>query len=125
MNADSLFEQLEPPPAGAERFARRLDEATAAAVVPSWRPLAWAGAVGAIAIAAVAITVLVPRERNDAAPPVADSPPVPALYDSPAFDRLLGRPLQPAQLTAIVDEQSASITELESHNEKVRIYQLN
>jgi hypothetical protein len=65
------------------------------------------------------------REPNDTVPPVADSQPLPAIYDSPAFDRLLGRPLPAEQLTAIVDEQAASVTEVESHNAKVKIYQLN
>jgi len=126
MNADNLFKQLEPPPGGAERFAQRIDDAAAAAaaapaVAPRWRAFALAGA----SAAALVVAVVLLREPSEPATPVADSPPAPEIYNSPAFDRLLGRPLQAEQLTAIVDQQTISVTELESHNEKVRIYQLN
>jgi hypothetical protein len=126
MSAENWFQQLEPPPGGAERFARRLDDAAAAAdaapaVAPRWRPFAWAGA----AAAALVVAVVLLREPSDPVAPVAESPPTPEIYNSPAFDRLLGRPLQPEQLTATVNQQATSVTELESQNEKVRIYQLN
>jgi hypothetical protein len=65
------------------------------------------------------------REPNDVERPVAGAQPAPEIYDSPEFDRLLGRPLRTEQLTAVVNEQTASVTELESQNEKVRIYQIN
>lgn len=121
MSADNLFKQLEPPPGGAERFARRLDEAAAGA--PRWRPFALAGAAAAALVVAVAVVLL--REPSGTVAPVADSPSTPEIYNSPAFDRLLGRPFQAEELTATRNEQTASVTELESHNEKVRIYQLN
>jgi hypothetical protein len=128
MNADNPFRQLEPPPGGAERFAQRLDDAAAAAAAapagaPSWRPFAVAGAAAAAAALVVAVVLL--REPRGPMAPVADSPPAPEIYNSPAFDRLLGRPLQAEELTAVVNKQAASVTELESHNEKVRIYQVN
>jgi hypothetical protein len=77
------------------------------------------------AAAALVVAVVLLREPGDDVPPVADSQPTPEIYDSPAFDRLLGRPLQPEQLTAVVNQQAASVTELESHNDKVRIYQVD
>ena len=123
MNADDLFRQLEPPPGGAERFSRRLDEVSAVAPVARWHPFALAGAAAAAIVAGVTVVLL--REPSAPDVPVADSPPAPAIYDSPAFDRLLGRPLQTEQLTAVVDQQAAEVTELESQNAKVRIYQLN
>jgi hypothetical protein len=124
MNADDLFEQLEPPPGGAARFALRLDEAAASAVAPKWRPIALAGAVGAVIVAG-ALTVVLLRAPSEAVAPVATSQPTPEIYNAPVFDRLLGRPLQAEELTAVVDQQATSVSELESHNDKVRIYQLN
>jgi hypothetical protein len=121
MSTDNLFRQLEPPRGGAERFVRRLDEAAASPARARWLPLALAGAASAAAVALVVAVVLL-REPGDAALPVADAS---EIYESPEFDRLLGRPLQAEQLTAVVNKQTASVTELESQNEKVRIYQIN
>jgi hypothetical protein len=126
MNADDLFEQLELPPGGAERFAQRLDEAGAHArhVELRRRKFALAGAAAAAILLVVAFAVL--RAPSDAPPPsVAGSVPVPEIYDSPAFDRLLGRPLQAEQLTATVNEEAKAVTELESQNPTVRIYRIN
>ena len=126
MNTDELFGKLEPPRGGAERFARRLDEAAAHARVVDarWRRFALAGTVAAAVLLVVAVTVL--RSPSDAPqPPLADSVPLPQIYDSPAFDRLLGRPLQAEQLTATVNQQAAAVTELESQNPNVRIYRIN
>jgi hypothetical protein len=123
MNTEVLFKPLDPPPGGAERFARRLEAAAgASATNPRW-PLAVAGA--ACAAVAVVVAMLVLRAPTDDVPPVAASDPVPVVYDSPAFDRLLGRPLRTEQLTVIVNKQTAAVTEVESRNAKVRIYQLN
>jgi hypothetical protein len=124
MNADNLFERLEPPPGGTARFAERL-AAGASPVRPSWRPFALAGAIGAMAVAAVAVTVVLLREPSVTVAPVANSQPVLEIYNAPAFDRLLGRPLQAEELRATVNRQPTSVSELESHNDKVRIYQLN
>jgi hypothetical protein len=126
MNTDDLFGQLQPPPGGAERFARRLDEAAARArsVGVRWRRLTLASVAAAAVLLVVAATVL--RSPNGAPPPpLADSVPVPKIYDSPAFDRLLGRPLRAEQLTATVNQQAATVTELESQNPNVRIYRIN
>ena len=126
MSTDDMFAQLEPPPGGAERFARRLDEAAAHArhVDERRRKLAVAGAAAAAILLVVALAVL--RAPGDAPPPpVADSVPTPEIYDSPAFDRLLGRPLQAEQLTATVNEEAKAVTELESQNPNVRIYRIN
>jgi hypothetical protein len=83
--------------------------------------VALAGAASAAAVAFVVAVVLL-REPGDAAQPVVTTS---EIYDSPEFDRLLGRPLRAERLTAVVDEQTASVTQLESQNEKVRIYQIN
>jgi hypothetical protein len=45
--------------------------------------------------------------------------------DAPKFDRLLGRPTQPVELNVTINERTASVVEIETTNEKVRIYQIN
>ena len=88
MNTDALFRELEPPPGGAERFARRLDEIAAARPSPRARVLAMAAAVGAVAL----VTAMLLLRPSDDAPPVlvADAPPAVEVYNAPEFDRLLG-----------------------------------
>lgn len=114
-----LFAELAPPPGGAERFANRLDDAAPTADVPRWRGLALAGA----ACAAVVIAVVLLREFGDSAsPPVAAAPDI---YYAPEFDRLLGRPSRPTEFTVTVGERTASVVEVETMNEKVRLYRVN
>lgn len=123
MNIDALFKELEPPPGGAERFARRLDKL--AAERPSLRARAIAVAAAA-AVVAIATAVLLQRPADD--PPeltAADSPPAVEIYGAPEFDRLLGRPAQPAELTVMVNTEAARVTELETMSTKIRIYQIN
>ena len=123
MSTDNLFQQLNPPPGGAERFARRLDELS----TPSARPRRPSLALAAAACAALAVlaTIVWLRRPDDAVPLVADSPPAIDVYGAPQFDRLLGRTRQPAELTVVVGTETAAVTQLETANEKVRIYQIN
>ncbi|HJR70489.1 MAG TPA: hypothetical protein VKA43_10650 [Gammaproteobacteria bacterium] len=116
-----LFTELTPPPGGAERFAKRLDETAQSADAPRRRGFAFAAA--ACAAAALVLAVMLLREPGDSA-----SPPVAAateIYDAPEFDRLLGRPSQPAEFTVTLGERTASVVEVETTNEKVRIYEIN
>jgi hypothetical protein len=123
MNTDALFKELEPPPGGAERFAQRLDEVEAER--PSLRTRAVALAAAAAAVA-ILTTVLLLRPADDAAElAVADAPPAVDVYGAPEFDRLLGRPAQPTELTVFVNTEAARVTELTTTSAKVRIYQLN
>ena len=70
--------------------------------------------------------VVLLRDPNDSASsPVADSERAAAIYDAPEFDRLLGRPPRPTELTVTLNEQAASVAESEMANEKVRIYRIN
>ena len=46
-------------------------------------------------------------------------------YNAPELDRLLGRSAAPADLVVTVNMQAANVTEIETTNEKVRIYQIN
>ena len=123
MNTDALFRELEPPPGGAERFAQRLDEIAAARPSPRARALAMAAALGAVAL----VTAILLLRPSDDAPPVlvADAPPAVEVYNAPEFDRLLGRTSPPAELMVTVNMEAASVTELETTNQKVRIYQIN
>ncbi len=124
MNTDALFKQLEPPPGGAERFARRLDQLAAARPPsPRARVLAIAAAIAGVALVTA---VLLLRQPHDAPPVlVADAPPAVDVYDAPEFDRLLGRSAPPAELVVMVNMEAAAVTEIETTNQKVRIYQIN
>ena len=122
MNTDALFKQLEPPPGGAERFAQRLDEI--AAERPSSRARVLAVAATAAAVALVTTILLLPTTD---VPPVrvADAPPPVDVYNAPELDRLLGRAAMPAELVVTVNMEMAAVTEIETTNEKIRIYQIN
>ncbi|HEX7237228.1 MAG TPA: hypothetical protein VF405_09720 [Gammaproteobacteria bacterium] len=123
MNTDELFKHLEPPPGGAEAFARRLDEI--AAERPSRRGRGLAAAAAVVAAALVTIIVL-SRHSNDAPPVlVADKPPAVDVYNAPELDRLLGRTARPADLMVMVNMEAVKVTEIESTNQKVRLYQIN
>lgn len=123
MSTDQLFKELEPPPGGAERFARRLDE------IATERPRLRARTIGlAAAVSAVAVLTAVLLQRPAADAPelaVADSPPAVEVYGAPEFDRLLGRTSPPAELTVVLNTEPARVTELETTSAKVRIYQIN
>jgi hypothetical protein len=123
MNTDALFKELEPPPGGAERFAQRLDEIAAERPPPRARVLALAAAVAAIALVTA---LLLLRPPSDAPELIAtNTPPAIDVYNSPELDRLLGRSAQPTELMVTVDTRAANVTQLETTNQKVRIYQIN
>jgi hypothetical protein len=121
MNTDVLFKELEPPPGGAERFAQRLDEFGAERPPQRTHAVALAAAVAAVAIV---ISVLWLRPAGDP-PELADATPAVEVYGAPEFDRLLGRPPQPTELTVLVNTETARVTELTTTNANVRIYQIN
>jgi hypothetical protein len=123
MNTEELFKQLEPPPGGAERFARRLDETPKERPSRRARLLAMAAAVAAVSLVTA---VLLLRPTGDDTPVrVAETPPAVDIYNAPELDRLLGRTAQPAELMVMVNMETANVTEIETTNEKVRIYQIN
>jgi hypothetical protein len=123
MNTDELFKHLEPPPGGAETFAQRLDETPKERPSPRARVLATAAAIAAVALVTAILLLRQPGEG----PPVliADAPPAVDIYNAPELDRLLGRPSQPAELMVMVNMETVNVTEIETTNEKVRIYQIN
>ena len=123
MDNDELFKELEPPPGGAEAFAGRLDEIAAERPSRRARVLAAAAAVAAVTL----VTAILLSRQPDGAPPVrvADEPPAVDIYNAPELDRLLGRTSQPAELMVMVNMETADVTEIETTNEKIRIYQIN
>jgi hypothetical protein len=118
-----MFKQLEPPPGGAERFARRLDEISVERHSPRGRMVAIAAAIAGVAL--VAATLLL--RQPGVAPPVttANGRPAVDVYNAPELDRLLGRTAMPAELMVTVNMKTADVTEIESTNQKVRLYQVN
>ena len=123
MNTDALFKELEPPPGGAERFAQRLDEIAAERPSRRARALALAAATAGVALVTA---VLLLRQPDDAAQvQIAHAPPPVDIYNAPELDRLLGRSTPPAELMVTVNMQAANVTEIETTNQKVRIYQIN
>ena len=123
MSTDDLFRQLDPPPGGAERFARRLDELAAPSPAPSRRGPALAAAACVVLMLVAAVVWL--REPDEARPLNTVSQPTIDVYGAPEFDRLLGRTRAPADLTVVVGAEPAAVTQLETGNEKVRIYRIN
>jgi hypothetical protein len=118
------FAQLEPPPGGAERFHRRLSEAASAPHAPRWRIVALAGAAG-VAVALIVAAVVLHAPNDAPSSLAADSAAVAAIYDAPQFDRLLGRSPPPAGLAVTRNEQPAAVAELQTANDKVRIYRID
>lgn len=124
MNLDEsrLFRELDPPPGGADRFRRRLEERCEAVPVRG-RRIAIAGLAMSVLVLFVVIALIPPTE--DTQPQVAGAeaePWVTGVYQAPEFDRLLGRPMQPAGFSISIDGKSPSVSEIRSTNEKVRIY---
>jgi hypothetical protein len=124
-----VFEDLEPPPGGAHRFARRLDAASGVTGGSRQRRFALIAAATGVAavLAAVVIGVRGPAELGrlpdtDTAGNPDRSDPV---YDAPEFDRLLGRRARPVELRVARDERTASVAEIDTASDKIRIYQID
>ena len=111
------FPDLEPPRGGAERFRARLESADREASPGFLRRLAAAGVVAVLAIAAIA-AIAVFRDP-DAVEPV----PV-IVLDMPELDWLLGRPMQPIEITVFVDDEPAALSALPVTTPGIRIYEI-
>lgn len=112
-----LFRELDAPPGGPERLDRRLDELSRRGHTLRWRLAA--AAVAAAALLAVLGLMIEVGLLGPAPERLA------GVYDAPQFDRLLGRPPASAELTVRLNDQNATVAELESGNEKVRIYRID
>ncbi len=122
MNTDSLFKELDPPPGGVERFARRLDELAARRPSARGRLLAMAAAA---AVVALATATLVLRQPDDSPPVLAAASSGVDVYNAPELDRLLGRSPLPAELVVKVNMEAANVTQIETTSQNIRIYQIN
>ena len=126
MNAKhlGLFEELTPPAGGAERFAQRLDELMAS-------PVAAPARVQVMGVAACLTLMVLAAgmwlRQPESLPPqlAADSPPALDVYGAPEFDRLLGRAPRSSELTVTLGTDVATVTQLETMNDNVRIYLIN
>jgi hypothetical protein len=118
---DGLFRELEPPPGGVARFARRLDESSASILRTRPKSVALAATTGA-AIAAIVVLML-PR-APDSTSPTNETAPM-DIYSAPEFDRLLGRVLRPSEVTVTLNAVEASVTPIETENSRVRIYRID
>ena len=122
MNTEALFKELEPPPGGAERFAQRLEEIAAERPSSRTRLLAMAAGVAAVALV-TAILLLQPA--SDVPPESVANEPAVDVYNAPELDRLLGRAAAPAELMVTVNMETVAVTEIETTNKRVRIYQID
>lgn len=127
-----LFEDLAPPPGGPERFRQRLEDAAGRAGMPAFRRAPAALAVSA-AVVAIAVVAVLRYEGEGGTPADPDSgagmadngdPRAGEVYQAEAFDRLLGRPMQPEQFSVAINDEPVSVTELPSANRRVRIYRI-
>jgi hypothetical protein len=118
-----LFPELEPPRGGPERFAQRLAGGASARDAPHRAAFVFAGAACA-AVALVTAFVLLRDPSDSPSAVAADAARSAGIYAAPEFDRLLGRPQRPAALSVTLNERAASVVEIETANEKVRIYRI-
>ena len=131
MRTEELFKELEPPAGGAERFRQQLEQHGEATHHGSGR--LWLAGLASVLVAVVIVALLrypgVPmgNDANDAGslPPTgADLPAARVVYDAQQFDRLLGRPMQPVELSVAIGDERVAVSEMPSTNSKVRIYQI-
>lgn len=113
-----LFEQLDPPPGGADAFRRRLDVAGSKRRAPGRYFVVAVSAAALVAVAAVALLIRGERIAG------SDSEHGVALYDAPQFDRLLGRPLERTEPRVILNDRRVRVAEIPTERGNVRIYRL-
>lgn len=120
---DELFRELTPPAGGAARMRSRLahevsnEPRTGATYAPrtGWQ-FAAAGVAALVLIAVLAAIALRPGQ--------SDVPVAGELYASADFDRLLGRPSMPFELSVSIDDERLELTEIPTRDPQVRIVQI-
>lgn len=107
------FPDIDPPPGGTERFRVRLENPDDASreVVGRWA--AAGGVVAVLAIAAIAVL----------RPPEAVEPQAVIAFDSPEFDRLLGRPMPQVETTVMIDNEPVALSAVPVTTPGIRIYE--
>lgn len=122
MKADGkdLFQTLDPPAGGAERLRARLQ-----AERP--RPMMSPVRLGLAAIAASALlTAILITQRPEVGNEIArdDIGLADDIFESPAFDRLLGREFQPVAMRVTLNDEPMQATAVASENPNIRMYDL-
>lgn len=113
IDREQIFRELEPPPGGAARMRARL-------VAPP-RTTDWINWLGAVAVASVAAIAVVTFSLQPGELPTVDPE---SLFSAADFDRLLGRESVAFELSVRRGTETIGVSEIESGNPKVRIYQL-
>jgi len=115
-----IFRELEPPPGGVERFRRRLGASRP--VEQRWPRRS---AIAGLAVIAMAVVTLTLRQQTDPRMPASgESRREAQVQQAPEFDRLLGRPGEPARTRIAVNDTSVAVSELPSANPSIRIYRI-
>lgn len=113
---DEIFDPLDPPSGGVDRFRTKLAAASERERHSYRRPVA---ALVAVALV-LSLSSLVYLRIENTVEPVASR----AIYDAPELDRLLGRESRSLPLRVEIDDQVIDVEQLESDDPQVRIYQL-
>ena len=111
--SEKLFEQLEPPAGGFEAIRERIGESPSS-LQQIWRPV-----VGLSSFALIAVWLVPMFVIQDPIEVIEH------VYDSPQFDRLLGRETLPVALKVTMNDQPVPVAELAGVENEVRVYQLN
>lgn len=104
--------ELEPPPGGIKRFEQRLDRVDHSSGMR----------IGTALVAGVAVSVLAIVIIGLLRQPGTIEPDTPSVYEAPAFDRLLGRPMQQAGTSVSIDDEPVSVSVLAGADSNIRIY---
>ena len=118
MNPDDRisFPDIDPPHGGVERFRLQLESPGDASRVAFGRWAAAGGVVAVLAIAAIAVLWLPETAETETETVIA--------FDTPEFDRLLGRPMQKVETTVVIDDEPAAISAVPAKRAGVRIYEV-
>jgi hypothetical protein len=81
-------------------------------------------AAASAAVLLVAAIVMLRQPSETPLPTVASAPAI-DIYGAPELDRLLGRPAQQPELMVTVNAEVATVTEVATNNDKIRIYRVN
>ena len=108
------FPDIEPPPGGAERFGVQLENPGDALRVAVGR---WAAAGGVVAVLAIASMAVL-------WPPEAVEPETVIVFDTPEFDRLLGRPMQQVETTVMINNEPVNLSTMPVTTPGIRIYEI-
>ena len=121
-----LFRELVPPPGGAERFRQRLEEPDDWSRASSGRLLATGGGVAAVVI--VALLALwqtdLPEDGREGELEGMFDPQTAEVFQSPEFDRLLGRPMEPLETSVVINDVPVNLTEVPGSSPGIRIYEV-